>query len=70
MVSITATVLAKTPTSTPTKTYDFTKLKGVPEKSKSKERDNTPIFWGGVVVGTRQDILDGKIDMSDRSWKP
>jgi len=35
------------------------------------ERDNTPIFHGGVLVGCRQDLIDGKLDPMDRdAWKP
>ena len=34
------------------------------------EPDNTLIFHGGVCVGTRQDLAEGKIDPLDRdSWK-
>lgn len=29
--------------------------------------DYTPIFWGGMYVGTRQDLKDGKIDPTDRN---
>jgi len=33
--------------------------------------DNTPIFHGGVCIGSRQDLIDGKIDPTDRdAWKP
>jgi len=36
-----------------------------------KKPDMTPIFHGGVLIGTRQDIIDGKIDPTDRdAWKP
>lgn len=35
------------------------------------EPDNTPIFHGGAIVGTRQGLIDGKIDPTDQSaWKP
>jgi len=35
------------------------------------EPDMTPIFWNGMLVGTRQDLIDGKIDPTDRdAWKP
>jgi len=33
--------------------------------------DLTPIFHGGVLIGSRQDLIDGKIDPTDQSaWKP
>lgn len=36
-----------------------------------KQPDTTPIFHGGVCIGSRQDLADGKIDPTDRSaWKP
>ena len=32
--------------------------------------DYTPVFWNGMLVGTKQDIIDGKIDPTDRSaWR-
>jgi len=35
------------------------------------EPDLTPIFHGGVCVGSRQDLKDGTIDPTDRdAWKP
>ena len=70
MVSITATVLAQKQYDTkPLDFYSYTRV--VPEKPKSTKVDNTPVFWCGMVVGTRQDVIDGKIDMSDRDgWKP
>ena len=36
-----------------------------------REPDTTPIFHGGVLVGSRQDLASGKIDPTDSSaWKP
>jgi len=35
------------------------------------EPDLTPIFHGGVLIGSRQDLKDGLIDPTDRDkWKP
>jgi len=29
-----------------------------------------PIFWNGMIVGTKQDLIDGKIDPLDRDqWR-
>lgn len=33
--------------------------------------DYTPVIWNGQIVGTRQDLIDGKIDPMDISaWGP
>ena len=31
--------------------------------------DLTPIFHGGALIGTQQDLIDGKIDPTDRSYR-
>lgn len=44
---------------------------GVQPKPLDPNYDYTPIFWNGMVVGTRQDIIDGNLDPFDRSaWGP
>ena len=35
------------------------------------EPDLTPVFWNGMLVGSREDLKDGTIDPMDSSaWKP
>ncbi len=46
----------------------FNKTWGCESPSKP---DLTPVTWNGMIVGTRQDLIEGRIDPTDRdAWKP
>jgi len=37
--------------------------------NESNDYGSTPVFHGGVAIGTVDDLRNGNIDPSDRSWR-
>lgn len=40
------------------------------KKDEKSSEDSSPVFWNGMVVGTTEDLRDGKIDPTNTDkWR-